>query len=344
MIEANKAIFFALDEFCSQSSEPIKNAGKSRWISSEPNTRVILKRAQLTSSISFASTLKVARFDNGTNAYFVTLGLDLAPSPPCDIIDEIDLDGSLLTLILAELKPKPIASALSIRNIVEADDKESNPQYTGHDPSFIGSLFPAVRCFRAIDILSDETQRIFFLLCLADLRRANTWMDMNLKNTFMSLSELNPKTIPYQILCRSVFDTDPSSVFLALYRCLEALYAHSHVTKLTRSLNISESWSKVAEMLENNLGWHPREESSLNVLLRENSIVPDLREALAAINVTLSNDADVFNMATKQVYQLRNSIVHYRPFHQNFDAHAVDWNRLCKAMCGIVLDVYHNCV
>jgi hypothetical protein len=340
MIEANKSIFSSLDQFCLQSGDAIRNADKSRWIISNPSTRVILKDAYITSLISFASTLKVARFDHDSAAYFFTLGLDLAPSPPHNSLNEIDLDGSLLTLALAELQPRPVLSSISIRNVIEADDKESNSEYKGHDSAYIASLFPSIRCFEAINIPPDETQRIFFLFCLSDLSRANTWMETDLKDTFATLSELNPTTIPYKTLCRSVFDTDPSSVFLALYRCLEALYAHSHVTALSKELGISQSWDKVAEILEKNLRWHPREESSLVTLLREDTLETDLNEVLHAMSVTLQPNGDVFNVATKQIYQLRNSLVHYRPFHQQFDSHNVDWNRLCMAMCGLVHDVY----
>lgn len=340
MKRANETVFAALDKHCLEKENPISNSGKRRWIASVKETKPVLKESILASSISFSSNLQIARFDHNHYSYFFTVGLDLSEIRPYNFLNEVDIDGSLLTLVLAELRPQPLASTYEIRNIIEVDDADGNPNYQGHSAEEIASLFPKVRCYEAENLSADETQRVFFLLCLADRTRSATWMKGQLKETFASLSDLNPTSIPYQTLCRSVFDTDPSSVFLSIYRCLEALYAYSHVTSLNGKLGLSQPWDQVAELLEQQLGWRPREESSLNSLLRGGPLKHDLEEALSAMNIALQPSADVFNVATKSIYQLRNSLVHYRPFHQRFTPQDIDWNRLCMAMCCLVLDAY----
>lgn len=342
MVEANVAIFLALDQYCLQKKNPITNAGKKRWIASTPTTRAILKEASFESDISFSRGLKVARFDHNLDSYFFVIGLDLPVSNVGNFLDEIDVDGSLLTLALSELQPAPSASDFQVRDIVEYDDKDRNPNYTGHQASGVASLFPRIQCYKSNDLSIDETRRAFFLLCLADSNHGPAWMDVDLKETFASLSELSPTSIPYQTLCRSVFDTDPSSVFLALYRCLEALYAYSHVTQLNGKLGLSKPWDQVAELLERQLGWRPREESSLEILLRSAPLKHDLEEALDAMNIKRQANSDVFSVATKSIYQLRNSLVHYRPLHQQLNPQCIDWNRLCKAMCCLVHDAYES--
>src|SRR5437868_13171482 len=54
-------------------------------------------------------------------------------------------------------------------------------------------------------------------------------------------------------LCRSLFDADPAALFLALYRCLEALYAYSASTKLIGEFGLDRSWTEVAVALEKQL-------------------------------------------------------------------------------------------
>src|ERR1700761_5210635 len=74
--------------------------------------------------------------------------------------------------------------------------------------------------------------------------------------------------IPYELLCRAVLDIDPASLFLALYRCLEALYSREQTLALISKLGISRNWIEMAQLLEAHLGWYPREEASLEVLLQ----------------------------------------------------------------------------
>lgn len=340
MKEANGSVFAALDRHCAAHNDPIANAGTVRWVaSSEGTDRRRLKHAKLISSISFAASLKLARFDMEGVAIFCAIGLDL-PDELDFLVEEL-VDGGMLVAALYELKPLPNVSTAAIRDVVEVFDSSHEPDYRGHGAAAISGLYPAIRCFTINDLTVDETDRIFFKICLSDTYRATLWMSAGLRETLSTIADLSPVAIPYRTLCRSVFETDPSALFMALYRCLEALYAYSHTKNLMNSLGINKTWSEVAEVLEDTLGWRPREEQSLGTLLRI-AVQEDLRSILAALKEPPSPDADLVNCATKRIYLLRNSIVHYRPFLQSFDAENVDWNTLCEKVALIVLDVYHS--
>ena len=342
MIDAHGRIFSSMDEFCSERNDPVKNAGAARWIATAKGVdKEILLFAELQSSLSFANTLKVARFDHNEKSLFFTVGLDLPEE--LDFLQEEDLGGGALTLILSELSLPPIKSTSQIRNIVEAEDKDSTNGYKGHSCASIASLFPVIRCFSSEKLTKEETNRVFFLLCLSATSRGMLWMNSRLRETLTLIAELSPVAIPYRTLCRSIFDTDPSALFMALYRCLEALYAYSHTTNLINRLGIEESWSNLAQILEETLSWRPREEQSLGVLLRH-AVPSDLRAILLAMGERDLEDGDIVNRATKRIYYLRNSLVHYRPFHQNFHPESVDWNVLCEAVALLVLHIYHSTI
>lgn len=221
---ANTAVFKLLDEYCSIRDEPLSNAGTPRWISTTECGTDFLVRATLAEQLSFSTSVKAARFDLSARAYFVTSGLD-APEPPSGV-ELKELDGSILTTFLAELAPRPAAMPSAVRNVVEFADQLSTPGYDGHDPPSVCSLFPKIQVFSVADLSKDETFRVFFLICLADRRRIDQWIDQQLAGALAAITELSPASIPYEVLCRSVLDMDPSALFLALYRCLEALYAH----------------------------------------------------------------------------------------------------------------------
>lgn len=156
------------------------------------------------------------------------------------------------------------------------------------------------------------------------------------------MCDLDGERIPYRVLCRSIFDGDPSSFFLAQYRCLEALYAYSSAQGLIRALSLNKSWGEVATVLEEELGWHPQEQGSLAKILSFAAEV-DLRSIFEATTqfATVMEDMNLATMAAKKIYGLRNSIVHYRPAQHRTPTDRVDWVLLCTAIAGIVVDVYN---
>lgn len=337
MIEANRTLFAHLDAFCMAKGDPIANAGNSRYIASSNGVeKNRLKNAEFVSGLSFTSAFKIARFDHEQESLFCTVGFDLPDDLSFASAEEVG--GGVLTLVLSELLPLPKASTFEIRDVVAAADM-SLAGYRGHDGEDIASLFPEVRCFSIEKLDSAETFRVFFLLCLSDERHAELWMDAPLRATLALVAELSPIAIPYQTLCRSIFDTDPSAVFLGLYRCLEALYSYAHATELIVELGLLQTWDRVSEALEATLGWHPREEQSLEKLLKL-AVQDDLYAVLAALGSPLPPNADIVATATKRIYLLRNSLVHYRPFHKTVDTSTINWNSLCNAMACLVLHVY----
>jgi len=337
MIAANTAVFRSLDEYCMNRAEPISNAGQPRWISTTSSGRQFLINATLVKDLSISASVKVARFDYSNRAFFVTSGLDVLEVPAA--LQAEDLDGGLLTAFLSELAPNPAALPAQIRNVVEVADRTSTPGYDGHDPTSVSSLYPKIQVFSVTDLLEEESFKIFFLICLSDRRRADQWIDGQLAKMLNIITEMSPASIPFEILCRSILDMDPGALFLALYRCLEALYAHTQTQRLMTVLGMARPWAEMAQTLEATLGWYPREEPSLEALLR--CAVPgDLQAVASALDDKIPDNARAEAHAARKIYQLRNALVHYRPFHQKFPLKQIDWNRLCEAMALLVFHVY----
>jgi hypothetical protein len=336
MIAANTSVFASLDEYCSRREEPIANAGSPRWISTTAHSRELLIGAKRTAELSFSSSVKIARYDYRNRAYFITSGLD-SPETPTALTPE-DVDSGLLTAFLADLTPTPCVSPTAIRNIVEVADK-TTPGYDGHDLDSMQSLFPRIQVFSVDDLVDDESFKTFFLICLADRRRIDQWIDQQLVKTLYVVTDLNPSAIPYAILCRSTLDMDPSNLFLGLYRCLEALYAHTQAKDLMAVLGLSKPWTEMAETLEATLGWYPREEPSLEALL-SHAVSDDLHAVMASLGGNIPEGARLEAYVAKRIYQLRNALVHYRPFIQRYSPAALDWNRLCEAMALLVVHIY----
>jgi len=337
MIEANKAIFQVLDEYCARAGEPIQNSGTARWITTTSATRQFLKNAALIKSLSFSPSLKLARFDYLEQSFFVTFGFVITEF--LTDLDREELDGGKLTAFLSELRPAPSASPAQIRDVVEFADKDASPEYDGHDSDLLARLFPPVQLFSTKRLLLEESYRVFFLICLSFTNRPDHWIDNRLAEVLRLIAEMSPQTVPYGTLCRSILDKDPGALFLALYRCLESLYAYTQSLELMGKLGISRRWSEMAQTLEEVLGWYPREEASLEALLAH-ALEHDLRSIAIAVNEPIPTGTRVDAFVAKRIYQLRNALVHYRPFHQVRSLDRVDWNRLCEYMALLIFHIY----
>lgn len=336
---ANASIFKRLDDYCADREEPLANTGAPRWIATLPSEREFLEQSKLVSQISLSSTVKIARLDHNSHAFFVTSGLETSDPPPGTSIEECD--AGILTAFLADLSPRPVALPSAIRNVVEFSDQTSTPQYAGHDPLLIGALFPPIQVFIASDLLEEETLKFFFRICLSDRRCIEQWIDQRLTIELARLTELRASSIPYVILCRAILDMDPSGLFLGLYRCLEALYSYERTREFMSKVGLEGDWVDIAQKAEETLGWYPREEPSLQTLL---SKAPN--EDLASIGVALKDpipsNASPASFIAKRVYGLRNKLVHYRPLHRNSSVTDVDWNRLCEGMTNLVRHAYQE--
>ncbi len=337
MKEANIAVFSSLDQYCLSRAEPISNAGQPRWIKTSSFGRRFLKCATLVDELAYSATLKTARFDLANRAYFVTSGFDVPEAP--DRLRTEGLDGGLLTTFLAEIAPSPVAQPSEIHDVVGFADKTYAPDYEGHDPSLVASLYPKIQVFSIQDLLKEESFKVFFIICLSD-RRIEQWIDAQLAETLNVVTKSSPTAIPYETLCRSILDMDPSALFLALYRCLEALYAHTQTHQLMTALDMSKPWTEMAQTLEETLGWYPREEPSLEALL-QHAAPENLQEVVSALDDTIPDGTRSSSYAAKRIYQLRNALVHYRPFHRSKSSFKhLDWNRLCEAMVLLVVRIY----
>lgn len=335
MIEANGRLFATLCTFCADREDPVQDSTQPRWLTSTPTARGFLKYLDVVERLSFGRHRHLALLEIKGTQYVGLIGFDETPDFS-DLVAKSDLGGFEVCL-LSELPVLPSATPAEVRNAVEAGSK-LDPSYVGHHPDLIKSLYPRIDVLRPSSALGHaEIWSTFLRLCACDSGVGGSWIDDELAGALIALAELEVPSLPYQGLCRSIFDFDPGSLFLSLYRCIEATYAYEHATKLSKSLGLNLPWDEMAEKLEMEMGWRPPEAASLNVALAHASD-SDLKDICKCLLVEEGNDLKV--AAGRAIYKLRNSLVHYRPALRTSVPATIDWNRLCSRLVTVAMDTF----
>lgn len=338
MVDANKIIFQTLDNFAQSRGVSIDNAGLPRWIASDPLDRKLLKNAALNYQLKISPFRSIARFDYNQDNFFVLFGFDLAVQSIW--LGPVSIPDGLLTAALSELLPRPIATPLEIKQIVDAQDNR-DVDYSGHAAADVAILFPPMTSFIGSNLSQDENERIIYDLFLSEAQLSNNWIEESLVTQLRQLAFFKLVGIPYASIARASLDYDPSALFMSLYRCMEALYAHSGANKIRSTLNISTSWSDVAVALEQELNWRPVEWQSLESLVSM-GYRGDIAKITNAIKPAFpgSQAENEYKSASDLLYKLRNSVVHYRQIHKNVDHNLVDWNTLCASCVDLIAYMY----
>jgi hypothetical protein len=338
MKDANTALFTRLVNHCAARGTLISRPSAARWVASDPVSRDLLKNLKVLGSISFGRFRHCAWLQYDNTHYLCTVGFEqddnVLKLSPVENVQGYDV------CLLSELPVQPRSGPAGIRNVVEYGSKEDS-DYEGHDGDAVIALFPEIRVFKnGRDILDEAVVwPACLLVCVAESALMGSWIEEPLASSLGALADLAVPSLPYRELCRAVLDLDPRSLYMALYRCIEATYAFEHASRLAAALSLSMSWHEVAASLDAHMGWHPPEANSLNVALTH-AQGEDLRSVCDCLGQTVG--ADLHASAGKAIYKLRNQIVHYRPTAEPLILESVDWNTVCNLLVTIALDVFHQ--
>lgn len=289
----------------------------------------------------FGRNQAAALIEMANGEVLVFAGFDADELATSDHIREVELPPGLAVAMLADLEVDPSASPAAVLNVVGAGSKDDT-EYRGHDLAEVLNLYPPLRVLELDNDVAGTPNFYANVLavCAKQGAHGNGWIESALANELALLAEQRVFGLPYESLTRAVLDLNPSSLFLALYRCLEATYAYTKATELASTLRIDRSWVDVARALGETLSWYPRHDQSLAAVLTLPTVSSGDLEAVAlALGHDSSDDALATRVATG-VRDLRNSLVHYGPTTRQVDIPDNDWNGLCSPLARVVANVF----
>jgi hypothetical protein len=267
----------------------------------------------------------------------VTIGFEFEPK--LVELEFLEPSAGIQVAFIAEAAPQPTAHPSRIRDVVEFDDM-TNPDYKGHQIAEIALLFPRISAWKTSNLADTESVwQIFLLISAQECQNGGSWIEADLAEELEALARLHVPSLPYRALCQSMFDLDPRSLFMALYRCIEATYAYESCRNLIVQLALDADWQDVAQALASTVSWRPPEASSLQLTLSY-AIDEDLENLCRALGANSAQDLRV--EAGRAIYDLRNRIVHYRPWLSRSNIDDLDWSQICVYLVRIVLSVFHQ--
>lgn len=336
MTDSFGRLFEHLEDFCARRGDAVQTPRRARWVTADSDAaRELFKQLSVKELADFGHQRKLVWTSAGDDHYLCAIGFEHEPDLPQ--LQPLGAHSGFTMALLADCLPQPIASPAQVRNVVEVGAK-GDEGYDGHDARTVEDLFPKISVWGYEGELDDEAAwRLFLMMCARECQLGGSWIDDTLAGRLTTLTDLAIPHLPYAAICQSMFDADPRTMYLALYRCIEATYAYNSAQKLIRRLALPVGWVEVAQAMNEEIGWHPQEAASLNLIL-DNALDRDLQAVCDAMKASVGSDLK--SSAGKAIYLLRNRIVHYRPGADAVAIDEYDWNLICCVIVDITFHVF----
>jgi len=334
-IEGSTHFFSILEEFCAIHDTTIVNPGCSRFVAGSRESADFYIKSHLKEKIVVNPTCRFSLVEYEGESIVLTYGVNGGGG--LTYLHEQEVGPGELTCLVIDHKLFPSVDATIVSNFIGSGEIGLSG-YSGHQLEDALALFKSIKRFSMLPTMALDFQRICFEIAIDAAFESGHWMSSSLLNDLKALSDLGLE-LPFRNLVRSLSDSDPSSLFLSLYRCLEATYAYKICHKLVDDLALTLSWTEMYKIMDIQAKWRPKELESLEYILSKGS-ANDHLSVLAAIK--FSNRVNPKKSADL-IYELRNALVHFKPYQSIDEIYEhVDWNELCRAMAGFICDIYQE--
>ena len=335
MITANRALFAKLEAFASLRGQAVSSPGARRYLEGDDESDAELASLVVVSNVEFGLHRSLVHMMLNDEHRIGLVGFDFAEVPLG--FEEVAVSPGAFVAVITSTTTQPQVSAGSVKNAVDVASMD-DADYEGHDYETMQTLFPPIRMLRSFgDTDAASIERTFLALCIDECAINGSWVSSYFAEELKVMCELDVPFMPYAALCRSVFDLDPRTMYMALYRCIEATYAFEQCRVLVEKLDLQISWTRLAQTLQDDLKWRPRERSSLDVILRY-AAQQDLTDLCTACGQEPGGDAA--QSAGGVIYELRNRIVHFGADRKSVGVDEYDWNQVCALLVRIVFHVF----
>lgn len=334
-IEGSTKFFAILDDYCANHGIPNGNSGSGRYVAGAAESVDFFVNAKLQKKIIVNPACRLMLMEYEDQKVVLTYGINGGQG--LSYLVERDVGPGEMTCMILSHELLPVVDPATVSDFVGAGEIGLHG-YVGHQIEDALSLFKCIRSFTVLQTEDIDFNRISFEIAIDAVEINDQWMGSELINDMKALSDLG-LDLPFRNLTRSLSDNDPSSLFLSLYRCLEATYSYKVCSKLINELGLNLNWTEMYKIMDVEAKWRPRELESLEYILSLGSVA-DHAAVLEAIKYSTAKNK---SRSADLIYDLRNSLVHFKPY-QSIDKiyENIEWNKLCRAIAGYIFDIYQQ--
>ncbi len=334
----SKALFTKLvNSVQSSSDRALADANADRWLKKlSGEDAELMSKAEVLEACIVTRHLRAAILVFESKKFLCISGQYTDDDLP-DGFDAIELTPGFFTIAVANLKLSPTASAIEIFDAIDGNYKGMDDYY-GHDLHDVARLFPEVSVFNLqLDAASTGSiWRILGILLSRYYGEGPIELSQDTLDELKELYETGSDHLPFRNILQGHLAMNWAGLFLELYRAIEQLFAVPKLDSLTNEWASKAPFFELAELLEKQLGWRPKEEVSLRELI-ENCSEPLLDALTQEFCPTAENKA---KSVARAIYRQRNSLVHFRPAMPEEDLTALQWNSRVLHMIQLVTELY----
>lgn len=317
----------------------LSNSDAPRWIKKlSENDVTLMSQADVREACFITRHLRAFLLQHEGRRFLSVSGLEADDDLP-DGFQALELTPGFLALAVSELNLLPRASSIEIFDAIESSF-QGEGGYEGHELEDVAKLFPDVSIFKLNEDAdsSGSIWRSIGVLLSEFYGQGPIELSTESLKSLKELYEAGSNHVPFRNIVQGHIAMTWSGLFLELYRAIEQLYSVPKLTNLTDQWASPKPFYELAQLLENQLGWRPKEEDALRELIE--SCDASLLDMLAS---EFCPDAENKAPAVaRAIYKQRNSLVHFRPAMPEEDCSTQQWNNRIALMIKLVSKLYEQ--
>lgn len=317
----------------------LTNSEAPRWIKKlSDEDAALMSQADVIEACLVTRHLRASLLQHEDAIFLCVSGLEADEGLPI-AFEAIELTPGHFALAVSELKLEPKASAIEIFDTIDGSFLGEDG-YEGHDLEDVTKLFPDVSIFQLSKDAdsSGSIWRALGVLLSVFYGQGPIELSEAALESLKELYEAGSDHVPFKNIVQGHLAMSWSGLFLELYRAIEQLYSVPKLTNLTDQWASPKPFYELAELLENQLGWRPKEEDALRELIESCGV--SLLEMLA--NEFCPDAENKAQAVAKAIYKQRNSLVHFRPAMPEEVYSTQQWNNRISLMIKLVYKLYEK--
>jgi hypothetical protein len=339
MIEVNKLAFSNLINQLTATTT-LQVADGKRFIETKGIEKDWLKSAEIKDTLLITPDIRLILILFQEESYIAVIG-GIIDNSNLDsvIIQEVDTNAGIITLLLsdAHLKLKKRASYLEFYDKILFQHLDQ--EYIGNDYSEILEYLEPIQLYHLPENSIIRTHILNRTASYVFSKNPNELVldfSEDVADLISDLSIMGSDNISYKSILNCLFSNTYRHAFLELYRLVERLFPISYLKEFHQRSYSTLSFLDFVAELENVTSWRPKEDEAVYKIFNETK-----QSTIVHFDNFIKSSAELTGRdIPKLFYGLRNSIVHFRANHSEYDLNSEQWNLLLMATIYLLDEQY----